>query len=108
MSKHTGGKWKAFPAEPDGDYFKANIRTQSQKSGLDIQPAMAAGYTKEEAEANASLIAQSPRMLEACKKALECFRAIYDRLEEEEIPIFDDSYWPLTQLRTVIKEAEGD
>jgi hypothetical protein len=79
MAEYTPGPWRASPAKPDGSCFRADVVTRSRKSGLDIMPAQAAGYTANEAAANAQLIAAAPDLLEALKNLVppdaDCVRS---------------------------------
>lgn len=51
-----------------------------------------------------------PELLEACREALKCFRAIYDDIESGSLSaeqlLASNDYWPLSQLRDAILKAK--
>lgn len=86
VAEHTPGEWKAKSAQPDGEYFTADIIAQDVHSKLDVLPGQAAGRTAGEAEANAQLMAASPDLLKALKRiAAESYEAVPNRVLNAEI-----------------------
>lgn len=79
MAEHTKTPWEAKPAKADGSCFKADVIARSERSGLDVMPAQAAGYTVEEAEANAQLIVRACNSHDALLEALEEIHKICGR-----------------------------
>ena len=64
----TPGPWNVMETRTEKDDLYSRCWVDAY--GSSIKPAEAYGNTKDEAEANAALIASAPELLEACKNAL--------------------------------------
>lgn len=91
--RHTPGPWTAAKA---GD--KTGWRVFSLSDAA-IAPAIAYGDTDEQAMANATLIAEAPSLLLACKNALSQFEHNGDECDYDKIV--------LDELHAIIVKAEG-
>jgi len=102
MIKHTPGPWSRAPGATNGlDISCAHVGTV-QSENWHVALVFADGdIGRETAEANASLIASSPRLLAICKRALAIEESVTQGVERE----LSDGY--VIELRAAIAEAEG-
>ncbi len=68
MSKHTKPPWKVAKAKPVQLRSGCYIQAIFSMSDATYRPARAQGKTANECQANAHLIAASPRLLQSCKR----------------------------------------
>lgn len=103
MKKFTQGFWylSHSPARKNdaGRVFKS-IKNQKTIGGQIL--ANAYGYTVEEAEANAKLIAASPKLLEAAEMCIELMEA---KIDDKKVLPFDEVMDRLNLIKSAIKIA---
>ena len=79
--KHTTGKWKLSKSS-DNSFYKESTGSSFYISAIDIDghdgAIMVFGEEKEERQANATLVAAAPELLEKCKTALGVLKHIYE------------------------------
>ena len=97
IAKHTPGPWKAMKKaiQPKDGLFYCMVH--EDKEDQSIAPAKGLGLTKDEAIANAHLIAAAPAMYEAIRKVIE------HRVEE----YLDNTIEPYCSLVAALAQAEA-
>ena len=88
-TQHTPGPWEIDHTYPEPNQRK--IQPKGQEAGI----AVAFGDSESEAQANASLIAAAPELLELCEESLRA-------LHEDDFPILKD------KLRAAIAKATAN
>lgn len=103
MSKHTPGPWKLAI-----DEYPKPIENTTGVEVCRVGGCPNCPDSHGENYANIHLIAAAPDLLEACKRALACFRLIYNEFDRggDGYLLDSEEYWPLAQLRAAINKAE--
>src|SRR6476646_6775635 len=97
MSKHTPGPWRP---SYDRGYFVETDHDDKPSSGNVCNIEQGDGCSKEEAQANARLIAAAPDLLKACK-------AMVTYCGKYAIEDYAKGQWPYQNLMDAIAKAEG-
>jgi hypothetical protein len=108
MSKHTPGPWKAvarnYPIADTGDYdgFWEVLTSDPKK------PIVQIWGDSDEDEANASLIAAAPDLLEAAKLVIAWFEAEDDHSKADFYQRIEMCRTSEAALRAAVAKAEGE
>lgn len=102
MPSHTPGPWTCWDAHPFGQLWSANIGSHSASGGGG--PAQAYGGDKEEAEANAHLIAEAPSMKADLEMALTELVTLIPRVDARTRPNLQGA---VDRIKATLKRTEG-
>lgn len=90
-----------------GEWYYRGQAIVSEMTGQDIARVYhQQGMSADEVDENGWLLAAAPKMQDACAKALDAFRNMYDRLEagaDVDDLLADKSLWPLSDLRNALQ-----